>query len=377
MAVRSEESERIGRLQTAHAARLVLAERILDFSAAFLKDRLKGTVDEEGRILVTRVLVAFYQKIVADLWAIAVLSERGLPTASLTRDLLENVISVAYIASDNSVERARLCRNYLYEFNRRELATRMWCGDTSIPDHEEQKLDLVLLPRIESVAIMFGMQQWKETWAGRAVEELANEAALPEPLRRNMLAFLYARSAHALDSDWKSLVRSLDNKAVETDVPARVEWHILLACDATVTALEIIGGHLGVDRQAELVVLHAEIERIWRNPFPELSIERQVEIDNVRYVAKVFRRLDFDGFTLALLRNRLDYASRQTLESHCWTLDANWHPFPVDGEFQVIQIPFPRWPDWALELTEHVREHEAKDILTQAIDEAVRQNKSA
>jgi hypothetical protein len=260
MGVRSQEPERIERLRAAHATWLTLVERVLDFSADFFKNMWKATAGEEDRVLVARVLVAFYQKIVADLWAIVVLSERGLPTSALTRDLLESVISVAYITSEHSVERARLCRNYVYEYNRRGL----------VPD---DRIDFVLGSLIDEHTRL-KMQSWKGTWAGCSIEEMANRAELPERLKQKIRNFLYAHAAHTLDTDWRNLVQFPPDTAIQTSIPERMEWHLQLAtkwqlelaCDVTLTALEIIGSNLGVDRQAEIAVLHAEIERLWRTP---------------------------------------------------------------------------------------------------------------
>jgi len=45
-------------------------------------------------------MIPFLVKILANLWAIIVLAERGLSTSSLARELLGALISVACVASD-------------------------------------------------------------------------------------------------------------------------------------------------------------------------------------------------------------------------------------------------------------------------------------
>jgi hypothetical protein len=264
MGLRSLEPERIGRLRAAHATRLTFAERILDYVAGFFNGMLKGTVDEEDRVLITRILLSFYRKIVADLWAIVVLSERGLPTSSLTRELLENVISVAYIASDHSTERARLCKSYLYTYNKKDIGARMFCHSGSMDEYQQNE-EFLIYYLANGDSRIGAMWEWR-TWAGCTIEEMAKQSALPDRLCTNLLAFLDSRAVQTFDGDWKDLVRAPDGKAIETNVPERVEWHLLLACAGALAALEIIGGNLGVDRQAELAVLHSEIETLWRSP---------------------------------------------------------------------------------------------------------------
>lgn len=111
MGLRALEPERIARLRAAHTTQITLAERILDFANNFLTGARISAA--EGNEVVV-VLVAYYVKILADLWAIIVLAERGLPTSSLTRELLEALISIAYIAKEDSAARARLCVDYLH-----------------------------------------------------------------------------------------------------------------------------------------------------------------------------------------------------------------------------------------------------------------------
>src|SRR5262249_22670980 len=110
MALRSAEPDRIRQLRTAHGAQVSLAERVLDFAHGFFAGTRVNAPDGDA---VAVVLVSFQVKIVAILRAIIVLAERGLPTSSLARELLEAVISVAYIAAGDSAERARLYVDYL------------------------------------------------------------------------------------------------------------------------------------------------------------------------------------------------------------------------------------------------------------------------
>lgn len=106
------------------------------------------------------------------------------------------------------------------------------------------------------------------------------------------------------------------------------------------------------------------------------DVEKEVEVGDLKFIAKVNARIDFDGFILGLIRYRLDPARRHVLESHYWSPDGNWTNFPLGGMFPEIRVPSLQWPQWAHELTQHVREWEAKQILMQAIDEAEKQSKS-
>lgn len=283
MGLRSQEPERINRLRTAHAARLTFAERLLQFAEDFFPAGTWKAAGSEDEVLMIGVLRTFYQNILADLWAILVLSERGLPTSALTRELLENVISVAYIAKGDlhdlnvlaglgsadrtkrlvsSAERARLCRDYLWIREERDVGARLYSHDA------------VTVEECVSACLFLGndrseeMVRWKDTWAGCSLEEMAAQAALPDQLRNSVLAYFNSRAVHALDADWKELVGAADGKAIEPSVPERVEWHLLLACAGALAVLEILGRKLGVNRQAELVMLNGEIETLGRGPGP-------------------------------------------------------------------------------------------------------------
>src|SRR5579884_1306996 len=101
MNLRSLEHDRISRIRKECAAQLALLERVLEFSASFFTG-VRIAFTENDKVAVS-VLLGFHRKIVTILWAIVVLTERGLPVLLLARELLEALVSVAYIIDGDSL----------------------------------------------------------------------------------------------------------------------------------------------------------------------------------------------------------------------------------------------------------------------------------
>jgi hypothetical protein len=119
--LRALEAERIKRLRSEYAEAFKLAEDVLEFATAFIPP---GKIPvRPGHDAVVLVLLSFHAKIMAELWAIIVLCERGLPASSLSREMLEALISVAYIAKEDSEERARLYVDFVAVRDAKDMRT--------------------------------------------------------------------------------------------------------------------------------------------------------------------------------------------------------------------------------------------------------------
>jgi len=76
-----------------------LAERMLNAGFVIITNT---TVKHPNDARAGRIMLGLNGKILNNLLSIAVVSERGLPTASLMRELTEALISLAFIATDPS-----------------------------------------------------------------------------------------------------------------------------------------------------------------------------------------------------------------------------------------------------------------------------------
>lgn len=258
MAVRALEPERIGRLRAAYVTQVSLAERVLDFANGFFSGAQIDTRDDDA---VAVVLVSFQVKIIANLWAIIVLAERGLPTSSLARELLETVISIAYIAADDAAERARLYVDYLIVRDWKDMQARLTdpsSSDVVTPDQratiEDGMAQLAARRGAEAVEHM----KRGGTWAGCSLEEMARRAGIPGAIY-NLAYRLDSRAAHGLDAGYHIRIRA---GIIEATIPERIDQHLVTASSWTLMAHQIIGQKLGVNRQTEIDALHGELERL-------------------------------------------------------------------------------------------------------------------
>ena len=259
--LRRQELERIHRFRTEHAARFEVAERILTFAEQFFGGRPLVIPPESG--LLVLILVSFHVKIVVGLWSIVVLSERGLPTASITRELFESMISAAYIAADDSFERARLYMDYLAVREAKDLRARLADPRTQDVDRPERRTAIenheadVIARRGPDYVTK--MRKWS-SWAGDfSLEAMAQRTTIEVPMY-NLGYRLYSRATHGLDA--LRYTRLHPDGRVEPIVPDQVEENLMAACAWALTALLAIGQKLGVDRGDELHALMAKVEQV-------------------------------------------------------------------------------------------------------------------
>jgi hypothetical protein len=238
-----------------------VAERILKFAEQFFVGRSLPVPPEDG--LLVRILLSFYVKILVSLWSIAVLSERGLPTATITRELFESMISATYIAADHSPERARLYMDYLAVREAKDLRARL--GDPRTQDVDIPERRAAIQSHEAEVTARRGpdyvtkMRKWS-SWAGDfSLETMAQRTTIDVPMY-NLGYRHYSRATHGLDV--LRYTRLHPDGRVEPIVPDQVEENLMAACAWILIALLAIGQKLGVDRSDELHALMAEVERV-------------------------------------------------------------------------------------------------------------------
>lgn len=299
MGLRSEEPDRTTRLRATYAARFALAKRALDFAEGFFD----GATLETNEAAV--VLLAFYRRIVASLWGIVILAERGLPISALAREVLNSVISVAYISA--GVSESEAVNNVLDAvsgrkipiFGQGELATEraQRCIEYS-PAYtvKTETAQLYLSSLSASLVGLLGEERFseltsrKETWAGRSLLEMAHSLEGPawrEEMPRKVyntatacLEFLQhglsvkevLASASAVNSNAPAVESLRKFCAASGDAATKSDpfecfdaWYLMAACYWTVAALQLIGKKLGIDRQSQLDLFYGEIEQLWRS----------------------------------------------------------------------------------------------------------------
>ncbi len=259
--IRERENVTVGNLRARHADKFALAERVLDFGVDLVEgQRIRHQSDD---ILTGRVLVGLYVKTLAVYWAILALAERGLPASSTMRELVETLISLMYIAREDSVARAELYRDYLPIRHLKDMNRRLNDSDsrdTITPDVERVIRDAVaVVAARRGEAFVEEAKRWA-TWAGPfTLETMAQRAGLPGTLY-NLPYSVESRAVHALDAaDYLAID---DDEVLQARMPERLEQHLLPACMTLLTAMDTISTQFGLNREEELRRLLAEVERL-------------------------------------------------------------------------------------------------------------------
>lgn len=259
--IRQREDTTIGNLRARHADKFRLAERILDFGVGLAGgQRIRH---QSGDILTGRVLISLYVKMQAVFWAILALAERGLPASSTMRELVETLISLMYIAKEDSVGRAELYRDYLPIRHLKNMNRRLRdpdSQDTVTGEYRQAVEDAVA----EVVArrgrgFVEQMKDW-QTWAGDfSLETMARRAGLPGTVY-NLPYSVESRAVHSLDAaDYLTID---EREILQARMPERLEQHLLPACMTVLTAMDTISTQFGLDREEDLRGLLAEVERL-------------------------------------------------------------------------------------------------------------------
>jgi hypothetical protein len=309
MGLRSLEPERKSRARAAHAAHITLAERVLDCAGDFFKDR--QVVAQAGDV--GTVLYAHYRRIVIALWGIVALAERSLPISALARELLEALVSLAYVAVGQSESEAvedilqgvKTGPRHPY-FQRESAADRArQCIEFAPMQTSNTTMARLQVPMVlGDLQLLLGedfvkeIMDRKDTWAGRplmemtgALEAMAWRDEIPRKVYNTATAYLGSCSyglrvselldaAAAAGSPVPSIgPLPLSDAALPSgtvpsgssyveqnggNLPEQFDaWHLMVACYWSIAALQILGRKLGVDRQSELVMLYGEIESLW------------------------------------------------------------------------------------------------------------------
>ena len=257
---RSLEPDRISKIRVQHRAAIELAERILQLANDFFTGRQLTCSDGE---LVARLLCGLNGKVVATFWSLLVLAERGLPTSSLARELLETLISIAYITKEDSATRAQLYADSLIIQEIKDMNARL--SDPSSADVVTSQLQSRLQSDEARLVTVYGAQQVREmhswkTWAGNfTLQDMARCAGVPG-LMYNLVYRVDSRAAHARDAGHYLEVRSPGAFAMR--LPEQVEQHLMPMSSCVLLALKLIGEKLGVNRETELDALMQEVQRV-------------------------------------------------------------------------------------------------------------------
>lgn len=259
--IRQREEVTLRTLRTRHATKFRLAERILDLGVQLVDgQRIRH---QSGDILTGRVLISLYVKMLAVFWAILALAERGLPASSTMRELVEALISLMFVAKEDSVARAELYRDYLPIRHLKDMNRRLSdpdSRDTVTPEYrravEDGVADVVARRGRDFVE---QMKAW-QTWAGNFnLETMARRASLPGTVY-NLPYSVESRAVHALDA---ADYLTIDERGIlQARMPERLDRHLLPACMTVLTAMDTISMQFGLDKERELKALLAEVERL-------------------------------------------------------------------------------------------------------------------
>lgn len=217
-----------------------------------MNNLLRNRAFTPGRQIAELTVVGLYFKILAGLESVITLVEKGLPTFALVREMVEALISMAYIAATDSVERANLYRDFLAisrwkEANERARNPQL---KETVSDSELKTLDearaLVAKKRGEqAVEDMQNPRKWK-TWAGNlSVRRMCKDAGLSETAY--LLGYAWPSQAiHGLDADRYFEVS--DDGVVHPSRPSRPEGALLPAASVVLVAMEVMNRFLGLGK---------------------------------------------------------------------------------------------------------------------------------
>jgi Family of unknown function (DUF5677) len=250
-----------------------LAKELLEFAE---NDLIQNRAFTPGRENAELIVVALYFKITAGFEAILTLAEKGLPGFAVFREMVEALITTAYIAAGNSNERADLYQDY--------LAVTRWKAAKEREGHP-QLIDTIPAERLKSleaakdlVASRRGQQivndmtnrgKWK-TWAGKlTVKQLAKDGGLSDVTY--ILGYAWPSQAiHGFDADRYFEINA--EGIVRRARPRRTEAAVLPAAAVALKAMDVIDKFLGLRRRDAIMDLFKKIA--------QLSQKQQAELEN-------------------------------------------------------------------------------------------------
>lgn len=259
--IRERETSAMRTLRSKHGEKFRLAERILDFGVQLADGR--RIRHQSGDRLAGRVLMGLYVKTLAIFWAIITLAERGLPSSSLMRELVEVLVSLMYIAQEDTAARAERYRDYLPIRDLKNMNRRLRDPDTrdTVTPKEERAVQAAVaeVTARRGEAVVEEMRRWP-TWGGDfSLEAMARKAGLPGTVY-NLSYAAESRAVHAYDA--AEYLRLDERGVLQAQMPRRLEQHLLPACMTVLTAMDTISTQFGLDREDDLQSLFAEVERL-------------------------------------------------------------------------------------------------------------------
>lgn len=243
---------------------LELAERVLNVAWAMATNTTVHHPD--GHATAGRIMLGLYAKILNCLLSIITLTERGLPTASVMREMTEATIALNYMATDPGplVEKyidGVILRD-LMDINRRRNST-----DPEIRGRGRADMIREAEERAADVEAQRGADEVKRMrrhgWAGMPLDQVANKAGLPPILYDGAYA-VDSGPAHAMDaSDYLNVV---DNGNVISILLAsgRTLNHLLPAIAVALQAMDVIARTLQLGREKGIADLGTQMRELNR-----------------------------------------------------------------------------------------------------------------
>lgn len=247
--------------------RMRLAMEMLEYA---MNDLLQDRAFTAGRQIAELTIIGLYFKILAGLESVITLVEKGLPTFALFREMLEALISMTYIATVDSLERADLYRDYLSVSRWKFAAERArnpelegTVSGTELKNLEEAK-ELVVAKRGEQVVEeMQDPRKWR-TWAGGiSVRRMSQDAGLSETTY--LLGYGWPSQAiHAQDAD--RYFEVLGDGIVRPARPSHPDSVLLPAASLVLVAMEVIDKFLGLGKIESIRGFKKRIETLTAKP---------------------------------------------------------------------------------------------------------------
>lgn len=244
---------------------LSLAERFLNAGYALVTNT--AVMHPNGDAQAGRIMLGLYAKILNNLWSIIVLSELGLPTGSVTRELTEALINLATIGTDPT----RMGQLYADGTAlRAERDLNIWKNSREDRVAVTPEMEKLVQDRVAEIEARWGaeelkrMRSWRANWAeGKPVEQLVQEAKLP-PIVYNGAYATDSRPTHAMDaSDYLDID---EEENLQLLVPGRTINHLMPAMAFVLKAMEIVNRTFELKRDTTFEDLGKQLTKLHDRP---------------------------------------------------------------------------------------------------------------
>lgn len=243
--------------------RMRVAIDVLEYAR---NDLLQDRPFTPGRQVAELTTLGLYFKIAAGLESVITLVEKGLPTFAINREMLEALISMAYIAVSDSVARAEMYRDYLHVMRWKsadERSRTRGLEDTvsaaDLKKLEDEKAAITTRRGSKVVEDMQNPRKWK-TWAGDiSVRKMMWAAGMTETTY--ILGYSWpSQAVHAHDAD--RYFKISDEGIVHPSLPPRPEGALLPAASIVLVSMEVINGFLGLGKIDAIRQIKARIDAL-------------------------------------------------------------------------------------------------------------------